>query len=42
MNQEFQPHEAHVPFNLQFFIDYNLYGMNFILFQNANLRQSAE
>ncbi|CAF1143805.1 unnamed protein product [Adineta ricciae] len=40
MNQEFQPHEAHVPFNLQFFIDYNLYGMNFILFNNAHLRSS--
>ncbi|CAF3313781.1 unnamed protein product [Rotaria socialis] len=39
MNQEFQPHEAHVPFNLQFFIDYNLYGMNFILFNNAAERQ---
>ncbi|CAF0991008.1 unnamed protein product [Adineta steineri] len=41
MNQEFQPHEAHVPFNLQFFIDYNLYGMNFILFNNANQRNSS-
>ncbi|CAF0991064.1 unnamed protein product [Adineta steineri] len=41
MNQEFQPHEAHVPFNLQFFIDYNLYGMNFILFNNANQRNST-
>jgi len=40
MNQEFQPHEAHVPFNLQFFIDFNLYGMNFILFKKANRRQT--
>ncbi|CAF3526155.1 unnamed protein product [Rotaria sp. Silwood1] len=42
MNQEFQPHEAHVPFNLQFFIDYNLYGMNFILFNNACERNSSQ
>ncbi|CAF3084938.1 unnamed protein product [Rotaria sp. Silwood2] len=42
MNQEFQPHEAHVPFNLQFFIDYNLYGMNFILFNNACERNSSK
>jgi hypothetical protein len=41
MNQEFQPHEAHVPFNLQFFIDYNLYGMNFILFNNTSPRHSS-
>ncbi|XP_062857832.1 DNA polymerase zeta catalytic subunit isoform X2 [Trichomycterus rosablanca] len=30
MNKCFQPHEAHIPFLLQFFIDYNLYGMNLI------------
>ncbi|XP_022248567.1 DNA polymerase zeta catalytic subunit-like isoform X1 [Limulus polyphemus] len=30
MNKVIQPHEAHVPYILQFFIDYNLYGMNFI------------
>ncbi|XP_071818490.1 uncharacterized protein [Apostichopus japonicus] len=30
MNKVFQPFECHVPFNLQFFIDYNLYGMNLI------------
>jgi len=29
MNRSFQPHETHIPFLLQFFIDYNLYGMNF-------------
>lgn len=26
----FQPHESHVPFMLQFMIDYNLYGMSFL------------
>ncbi|KAK7493090.1 hypothetical protein BaRGS_00015611 [Batillaria attramentaria] len=30
MNKSFQPHEAHIPFPLQLFIDYNLYGMNLI------------
>lgn len=26
----FQPHESHLPFILQFLIDYNLYGMSFL------------
>lgn len=26
----FQPHESHVPFILQFMIDFNLYGMSFM------------
>lgn len=26
----YQPHESHVPYNLQFMIDYNLYGMSFL------------
>ncbi|XP_063402916.1 DNA polymerase zeta catalytic subunit-like [Mytilus trossulus] len=30
MNKAFQPHEAHIPYILQMFIDYNLYGMNMI------------
>ncbi|RXN14092.1 DNA polymerase zeta catalytic subunit [Labeo rohita] len=30
MNKSFQPHEAHIPFLLQLFIDYNLYGMNML------------
>ncbi|XP_060769511.1 DNA polymerase zeta catalytic subunit isoform X2 [Neoarius graeffei] len=30
MNKCFQPHEAHIPFLLQFFIDFNLYGMNLV------------
>jgi DNA polymerase elongation subunit (family B) len=30
LNCPFQPHEAHIPYLLQFFIDYNLYGMSFI------------
>ncbi|XP_060083937.1 uncharacterized protein LOC132563202 [Ylistrum balloti] len=30
MNQVYQPHESHIPYTLQMFIDYNLYGMNLI------------
>ncbi|KAE8602678.1 hypothetical protein XENTR_v10014081 [Xenopus tropicalis] len=30
MNKCYQSHEAHVPYLLQLFIDYNLYGMNLI------------
>ncbi|XP_030261407.1 DNA polymerase zeta catalytic subunit isoform X3 [Sparus aurata] len=30
MNKIYQPHEAHIPFLLQLFIDYNLYGMNLL------------
>lgn len=26
----FQPHESHIPFELQFMMDYNLFGMNWI------------
>lgn len=30
LGRVYQPHESHVPFILQFMIDYNLYGMSFI------------
>ncbi|XP_071956758.1 DNA polymerase zeta catalytic subunit-like [Antedon mediterranea] len=30
MNKVHQPHEAHIPFLLQFFIDYNLSGMDLV------------
>ena len=30
MNTVFQPHESHIPYPLQMFIDYNLYGMSMI------------
>ncbi|XP_022100801.1 uncharacterized protein LOC110984687 isoform X2 [Acanthaster planci] len=39
MNKVFQPHEAHIPFILQFFIDYNLYGMNLIHLAAVKFRQ---
>lgn len=30
LGKVYQPHESHVPFSLQFLIDYNLYGMSFL------------
>ncbi|XP_042359313.1 DNA polymerase zeta catalytic subunit [Plectropomus leopardus] len=30
MNKSYQPHEGHIPYLLQLFIDYNLYGMNMV------------
>ncbi|XP_033505189.2 DNA polymerase zeta catalytic subunit isoform X2 [Epinephelus lanceolatus] len=30
MNKSYQPHEGHIPYLLQLFIDYNLYGMNLV------------
>ncbi|KAG0198603.1 DNA polymerase zeta [Mortierella sp. GBA30] len=38
MGTQFQPFEAHIPFKLQFFIDYNLYGMGWIELEDALLR----
>ncbi|XP_051510616.1 DNA polymerase zeta catalytic subunit-like isoform X1 [Myxocyprinus asiaticus] len=40
MNKSFQPHEAHIPFLLQLFIDYNLYGMNMINLAAVKFRKS--
>lgn len=39
MNKCFQPHEAHIPFLLQLFIDYNLYGMNLINLSAVRFRK---
>ncbi|KAI8818419.1 putative DNA polymerase zeta catalytic subunit [Fimicolochytrium jonesii] len=38
MGESFQPYEAHLPYLHQFFIDYNLYGMDFIHFADARFR----
>ncbi|KAF6205856.1 hypothetical protein GE061_020030 [Apolygus lucorum] len=38
--RRFQPHEAHIPFVQQFFIDYNLYGMSPINLTKYASRQS--
>uniref|UniRef100_A0A3P8WNJ4 DNA polymerase zeta catalytic subunit n=1 Tax=Cynoglossus semilaevis TaxID=244447 RepID=A0A3P8WNJ4_CYNSE len=41
MNKSFQPHDGHIPFLLQFFIDYNLYGMNLINLGAVKFRRSS-
>lgn len=35
MNTPLQPHESHIPYLLQFFIDYNIYGMDYIELSHA-------
>jgi DNA polymerase zeta len=42
LNKIYQPHEAHVPFILQFMIDYNLYGMNLVNLENVKFRRDPE
>ncbi len=39
MNESFQPYEAHVPYNLQFLMDYNLFGMNFVYLDKVKFRR---
>lgn len=41
-NERFQPHESHVPYVLQFCMDYNLYGMSYISFSMVKFRNEAE
>ncbi|KAK1758381.1 hypothetical protein QBC47DRAFT_374509 [Echria macrotheca] len=38
MNQKFQPYEAHLQYLLQFMVDYNLYGCDYIETDNAVFR----
>ncbi|KAL6255967.1 hypothetical protein P5V15_013204 [Pogonomyrmex californicus] len=38
LNQTLQPYEAHIPYILQFMIDYNLYGMNLINLNSVKYR----
>ncbi|XP_029903584.1 DNA polymerase zeta catalytic subunit isoform X2 [Myripristis murdjan] len=40
MNKSYQPHEGHIPYLLQFFIDYNLYGMNLVNLGAVKFRRS--
>ncbi|XP_005990940.1 DNA polymerase zeta catalytic subunit isoform X2 [Latimeria chalumnae] len=40
MNKSYQPHEAHLPYLLQLFIDYNLYGMNLINLASIKFRKA--
>lgn len=40
MNKSYQPHEGHIPYLLQLFIDYNLYGMNLLNLGAVKFRRS--
>lgn len=40
MSKSYQPHEAHIPYLLQFFMDYNLYGMNLVNLSAVKFRRS--
>lgn len=40
MNKNYQPHEGHIPYLLQLFIDYNLYGMNLLNVAAVKFRRS--
>uniref|UniRef100_A0A8C7F9A8 DNA polymerase zeta catalytic subunit n=1 Tax=Oncorhynchus kisutch TaxID=8019 RepID=A0A8C7F9A8_ONCKI len=42
MNKSYQPHEAHIPYLLQLFIDYNLYGMNMVNLGAVKFRWSQQ
>ncbi|KAM8847502.1 DNA polymerase zeta catalytic subunit [Synchiropus picturatus] len=42
MNKSYQPHEGHIPYLLQLFIDYNLYGMNMINLGAIKFRKSQD
>ncbi|XP_033611757.1 DNA polymerase zeta catalytic subunit isoform X3 [Cryptotermes secundus] len=42
LNKIYQPHEAHLPYILQFMIDYNLYGMNHVNLKNVKFRRDPE
>lgn len=40
MRKILQPYEAHIPFILQFLIDFNLQGMNFVHLKSAKSRRT--
>ncbi|KAJ8727406.1 hypothetical protein PYW07_001525 [Mythimna separata] len=41
LGQAFQPHESHLNFTLQFFIDFNLFGMSNIDLQTVKFRKAG-
>ncbi|XP_077217687.1 recovery protein 3 isoform X2 [Tasmannia lanceolata] len=38
LNRSFQPHESHIPYLLQFMVDYNLYGMGLLHLSKVKFR----
>ncbi|XP_055607280.1 DNA polymerase zeta catalytic subunit isoform X2 [Uranotaenia lowii] len=42
LSRVFQTYETHVPYVLQFFIDYNLYGMSLLDIQSSAIRERIE
>lgn len=42
MNKSYQPHEGHIPYLLQLFIDYNLYGMNLLNLAAVKFRRGRK
>lgn len=42
LNKIYQPHEAHIPYVLQFMIDYNLHGMSFINLDKIRYRYDKQ
>ncbi|ODN05814.1 DNA polymerase zeta catalytic subunit [Orchesella cincta] len=41
LGRRFQPYEAHIPYSLQFMIDYCLYGMNFVHYTDVKFRRNT-
>lgn len=41
MNESFQTYESHVPYNLQFLMDFNLFGMNLIYLNAVKFRRET-
>ena len=40
MGESFQTFESHVPYNLQFLMDFNLFGMNLIHLKSIKFRRN--
>ncbi len=41
MGTHFQPYESHLPYHLQFLLDYNLYGMDYVEIRKYSLRTTG-
>lgn len=42
LGRRFQPYEAHIPYSLQFMIDYSLYGMNYVHYSAVKFRRNLK